>query len=63
VGGAADTEGAGAMRAVGLGGGLATLILSPIFFGVMGFIGGLISTLLANLAMKLAGGLEIEFEE
>jgi hypothetical protein len=58
---AADQEsaaGAGLMA----GFGLAAVVLFPIFYGVLGFVAGLISAFLFNLAAKFAGGLEIEVQ-
>jgi len=63
--------GGGAMMAMGggdgamgggmmMGMGIAAVIILPIFYGVLGFIGGLITALLFNLAAKYTGGLEIE---
>ncbi|MDY0021491.1 hypothetical protein [Arenimonas caeni] len=63
--------GGGAMMAAGsgdaaLGGGMmmglgvAAVIVLPILYGILGFIGGLISALFFNLAARFAGGLEIE---
>jgi hypothetical protein len=63
VGGSADAENAGAFRAFGVGGGLAMIIIAPILYGLLGFIFGLIGTLLANLALKFSGGLELEVDE
>ena len=63
VGGGAEGENAGMFRAVGVGGGLAMIILAPILYGLLGFIFGLIGTALANLALKFTGGLEIEMDD
>jgi hypothetical protein len=66
--------GGGAMMAMGgeenaaLGGGmligigLAAVVLAPIFYGILGFIGGVISAFFFNLAAKYAGGLELEVQ-
>ena len=66
--------GGGAMMAMGgeegaaLGGGmmmgmgLAAVIVLPILYGVLGFIGGIISAFFFNLAAKYAGGLELEVQ-
>lgn len=40
--------------------GLSALIIAPIFYGVMGLIGGAIGALLYNLFAGIVGGLEIE---
>ena len=50
--------GGGFMAGIGLG----AVILFPIFYGVMGFIMGLISALLFNVVTKFAGGLELEVQ-
>lgn len=42
--------------------GLAIMIGLPIFYGVMGFIGGCIGALLYNLFAGMVGGIEIEVE-
>lgn len=63
--------GAGAAMANEFGGGagmsllfgVGAIIAFPIFFGVMGFIGGLIGGFFYNIALKYSGGLEMEFEK
>ena len=63
--------GGGAMLAMGgnegaMGGGLmmgmgvAAVIFVPIFYGILGFLIGLLSALFFNIAAKYAGGLEVE---
>jgi hypothetical protein len=42
--------------------GLLTMIGVPIFYGVIGFIGGAIGALLYNLFAGMVGGIEIEVE-
>jgi hypothetical protein len=63
VGGGANAENAGMFRAIGVGGGLAMIIIAPILYGLLGFIFGLIGTALANLALRFSGGLEIEVDD
>lgn len=48
--------GAGMMMGMGIG----AAIIFPIFYGLFGFIGGLITGWLFNLAAGFVGGLEIE---
>ena len=40
--------------------GMGAVILLPLLYGVMGFVGGLLSALIYNLAASVAGGLELE---
>ena len=42
--------------------GAGALIAMPIFYGVMGLIGGAIGALLYNLAAGIIGGLEIDVQ-
>lgn len=59
--GAANSQGSEAL--VGLVFGLGSVIFLPLFYGVLGFIFGLISALLYNGVARLIGGIEIEVEE
>jgi hypothetical protein len=43
--------------------GVGAIILLPIFYGVMGFVMGLIMALLYNLVASWVGGLEVETEK
>lgn len=56
---AASDEGAAAGM-MGMLFGVGSIVILPIFYGVVGFIGGLIWAALYNLAAKWTGGLEIE---
>lgn len=47
---------------MGLGLGVGAIILFPIFYGVMGFIIGLISAWLYNLAAGFIGGVELDLQ-
>jgi hypothetical protein len=38
------------------------LIIMPIFYGVIGFIGGIIGSLLYNLAAGVIGGIRMDLE-
>jgi transmembrane protein DUF3566 len=40
--------------------GAGAIIIMPIFYGIFGFIGGLIWAFLYNLAAKFTGGLEVD---
>ena len=40
--------------------GVGAIIILPVFYGVMGFIGGIISAAFYNLVASIAGGIEIE---
>jgi Transmembrane domain of unknown function (DUF3566) len=56
-----SSEGGGpAAGIIGLVMGAGAIIVLPIFYGVLGFIGGLIYAALYNLVAKWTGGLEIE---
>ncbi len=43
--------------------GLAAIILIPIFYGVLGFIGGIIGSAFYNLIAKFVGGLKFDVED
>ncbi|MBB3204599.1 hypothetical protein FHS27_000363 [Rhodopirellula rubra] len=49
--------------AAGLAGGVIGAVFMPIFYGVIGFIGGLIMAFLYNLCASVIGGIEMQFEE
>jgi hypothetical protein len=40
--------------------GLGAVVCLPILYGILGFIGGIITAFFLNLALKFAGGLEVE---
>jgi hypothetical protein len=42
--------------------GLGAVICLPLLYGVLGFIGGIITAFFCNLALKWAGGLELELD-
>lgn len=63
AGAASGGKDAGPLAAFGIGGGIAAIIFGPIFYGLLGFIFGIIATAFANLALKLTGGLEVEIED
>jgi len=58
--GLAESEPQGAL--VGLLFGVGAIIIMPIFYGVLGFVCGLLSALLYNLMAGLFGGIEMELE-
>jgi uncharacterized oligopeptide transporter (OPT) family protein len=43
--------------------GIAVIIFAPIFYGLTGFLGGLISAALYNLAAGFLGGIEVDLGE
>ncbi len=43
--------------------GIAAVILAPIFYGLLGFIGGALMGWLYNVVASWIGGLEVEFEQ
>src|SRR5829696_2089593 len=59
---------AGGGRDAGMAGGsslvigLVMMIAIPVFYGVIGFIGGIIGALVYNVAAGVVGGLELELE-
>ncbi|MGH8030370.1 MAG: hypothetical protein ACREO3_10590 [Arenimonas sp.] len=57
---ASGQDGAGMGGGMMMGMGLGAAIIFPIFYGVIGFIGGLLTGWLFNLAAGFVGGLEIE---
>jgi len=46
----------------GIAGGIGAIILMPLFYGVMGFIGGAIAALFYNLVASVVGGVVLEIE-
>ena len=47
---------------VGLLFGAGAIVLLPVLYGCLGFVGGLVWSALFNLAARLAGGLVVEVE-
>jgi hypothetical protein len=47
-------------RALGMGMGVGAIILFPIFYGIIGGIGGPIGALIYNLVAGWVGGLEVD---
>ena len=60
--GAGHSDSSAMGAGVGVGMGLVMMILFPIFYGVLGMIGGLIMGALYNLAAGYMGGVEIDIE-
>jgi hypothetical protein len=58
--GAAGNQQAAGVAALGIGGGLAIMVLFPLVYGFFSFVGGLIYALVLNFVLGLAGGLELE---
>jgi hypothetical protein len=54
---AANTEYAGPMAALF---GVGAIVILPIFYGVLGFIGSLIMAALFNVAAGMVGGIEVD---
>ena len=59
VAGLASGQKNGVLGGIGF---LAIAVLAPIFYGVLGFVGGAIGAFIYNLAAKWVGGIEIELE-
>jgi hypothetical protein len=55
-------RGAGSAAAGGVVGGLAIMILMPIFYAVLGFGIGALSAFVYNIAARSIGGVELELE-
>jgi hypothetical protein len=43
--------------------GIASIVFLPAFYGVMGFVGGMLTAALYNLAARIMGGIEIDISE
>ena len=56
----ADSQAMGGVGAIVIG--LIIMIAVPIFYGILGFIGGAIGALVYNLAAGVVGGLKFELE-
>lgn len=63
IGAASGGKNAGPLAAFGIGGGIAAIIFIPILYALFGFIGGIIATAFANIALRMTGGLELEIED
>jgi hypothetical protein len=56
----ADSQALGGVGAIVVG--LIIMIAVPVFYGILGFIGGAIGALVYNLAAGVVGGLKFELE-
>ncbi|HZH13727.1 MAG TPA: hypothetical protein VE057_05120 [Archangium sp.] len=63
IGLASGAKNVGPMAALGIGGGIAAIIFIPIVYALFGFIGGIIATAFANIALRMTGGLELDIED
>lgn len=45
------------------GWGFLSIVIFPVMYGVMGLVGGAVGALVYNLAAKIVGGIEMEFEQ
>jgi hypothetical protein len=61
LGGLAAAGGRGGPQAILFG--VGAIIALPIFYGLLGFIGGVLSALIYNLLAGVAGGVEVYFDE
>lgn len=59
---ASGQRGSGLGMGMMAGLGVLAIVLFPIFYGLLGFVAGVISAFFYNLAAKYAGGLEIDVE-
>lgn len=57
--GGMNMQDAGPLVSMGAG----AIILAPLMYGFMGFIGGLINAVIYNVVAGLSGGIEMEFSD
>ncbi|MCR6662525.1 MAG: hypothetical protein NVV60_05100 [Luteimonas sp.] len=62
IGGLIGANQGGGGGLIAFGGGVFGLVLLPILYGVLGFIGGLIQAFIYNIAAGFVGGIRIETE-
>jgi hypothetical protein len=60
IAGVAAKAGGGQAFPAAFGLGAIFIVLLPILYGVMGFIGGIIAALIYNLVAKWIGGIEVD---
>ena len=46
-----------------MGFGVAAILILPILYGLLGFLGGMLTAALYNLVSGLAGGLEVDITQ
>ncbi len=49
-------------KMLGIGMGFASIIFFPLFYGIAGFLGGLITALIYNLVAKWIGGIKVQLK-
>jgi hypothetical protein len=59
-GGSADPAAAEAMGAFGPVVGVGAIVILPIVWGIIGFIGGAIGAFLYNIAARIGGGVDLD---
>lgn len=57
-----STEDTGGLAALGIGMGLAFMVILPVVYAFFGFIFGFLSALIYNAVAKRIGGIEVEVE-
>lgn len=60
--GAAGSDNGGAAAAVAGIMGVGAIVIAPIIYACIGFVGGLISSVLYNLVAGMMGGIELDVE-
>ena len=60
--GATVSVAGGETAAVGVVTGIGALILIPVFYGIIGFLGGLIGAFIYNVVAGIVGGVRIDLE-
>jgi hypothetical protein len=60
--GASGRSGGFGLAALGAGFGLVMILLLPLLYAAIGFIGGVLGGFIYNLVAKWVGGIEVEFE-
>jgi hypothetical protein len=61
AGAANDAQGPGAAFGALFGvAGVAAIVIAPIFYGIMGFLGAVIMAAIYNLVSRIVGGIEVD---